>query len=267
MRRSVVETKRDRLMLIRDAGFSRVSKLSVLAGTVVAYGTFVVLISGITGLMAVLGVDGHLDSLSANDWRRLGAIGSAIAAFSMFVSWLFGGYVSGRMSRRAGVLHGFLSFVLGIFIVAGLGALISTQLATDQVLDNLRTVGIPTSGDEWAAIGTLAGIGTLLGMLLGSLAGGALGERWHAKLLTRAIDPDVGAAAEARERAEKNYAEARDGFVAAGTVRESAIDRVRLARGRRTHADGDGDGTIDVTERADTDATTTRTDTGKRTTV
>jgi hypothetical protein len=79
-------------------------------------------------------------------------------------------------------------FVLAILVPAILAAILSSQ--ADQVdpsvgptaLGNLRSIGIPTSGDEWAEIGTIVGLGSLLAMLAGSVLGGILGERWHGKL-------------------------------------------------------------------------------------
>ena len=76
---------------------------------------------------------------------------------------------------------------LAILIPAILAAILSSQ--ADQVdpnagstaLGNLRSIGIPTSGDEWAKIGTIVGLGSLLAMLVGSVLGGILGERWHSK--------------------------------------------------------------------------------------
>ena len=38
-------------------------------------------------------------------------------------------------------------------------------------------------------------------MLLGAVAGGFLGERWHGKLVRRALDPSVGPEADARAAA------------------------------------------------------------------
>jgi hypothetical protein len=78
-------------------------------------------------------------------------------------------------------------FVLAILVPAILAAILSSQ--ADQVdpnagstaLGNLRSIGIPTSGDEWAQIGTIVGLGSLLAMLIGSVLGGILGERWHSK--------------------------------------------------------------------------------------
>ncbi|MDP9209899.1 MAG: hypothetical protein M3O65_15710, partial [Actinomycetota bacterium] len=73
--------------------------------------------------------------------------------------------------------------------------------AGPTALGNLRSIGIPTSGEEWAEIGTIVGLGSLLAMLAGSVLGGILGERWHGKLPrpvhaeTRTVvdgaDPDV----------------------------------------------------------------------------
>ena len=91
------------------------------------------------------------------------------------------------MARRAGWLNGLAVFVLAILVPAILAAILSSQ--ADQVdpnagstaLGNLRSIGIPTSGDEWAQIGTIVGLGSLLAMLIGSVLGGILGERWHSK--------------------------------------------------------------------------------------
>jgi len=41
---------------------------------------------------------------------------------------------------------------------------------------------LPITAAEWARIGTVAGIGTLVGMLVGAGIGGVVGERWHSEL-------------------------------------------------------------------------------------
>jgi hypothetical protein len=134
------------------------------------------------------------ESLSTNDWREFGMATGAAAALSLFLAYLFGGYVAGRMARRAGMLHGALVFIFGILLVAGVAAAIGSQADADAVTSNLRSMGLPTSGEEYAAIGTFAGLGAIVAMLLGSLLGGSLGERWHGKLVARALDPAVGPA-------------------------------------------------------------------------
>jgi hypothetical protein len=40
--------------------------------------------------------------------------------------------------------------------------------------------------------GAIAGIAALVIMLIGSMLGGISGERWHGKLVARALDPSIG---------------------------------------------------------------------------
>jgi hypothetical protein len=189
MRTDTVESRHDRAVLAQDAGLGKVSFVSVLAGTLVAYGAFAVLLAIAAAVARSIGFD---TDLSDNEWRRLGAAGGAVVAVVLFVAYWFGGYVAGRMSRRAGLTNGFLVFALGVVLAVGVAGLVNLFTDGENITRELRGVGVPTTWDEWRDIGTVAGIGSLLGMLLGALAGGAAGERWHGKLLSRAMDPTVG---------------------------------------------------------------------------
>jgi len=184
-----IETGRDRAALTREAGIGKLSLISVLAGVLVAYGAFAVLAALAGAVAAVIGLD---TDLSANNWAELG-IGSAIAAaVVLLLAYLFGGYVAGRMARRAGLLHGVGVFVLALLLVALIVVIAATQTDTSVIRGNLRSLGIPTTGAEWGNVGTLAGIGSLVAMLVGALLGGLLGERWHTKLTRRAASPNYG---------------------------------------------------------------------------
>jgi hypothetical protein len=189
MATDIVETRQDRRLLAADAGLGRVSLLSVLAGVMTAYGTFVLVLAVTAGVLRLLGVDTHY---SASDWKDIGFGGGLVAAAVLFVSYLFGGYVAGRMARRAGVTNGLLVFVLGVLFLLGAAALANAATDSGEILRNLRSLGIPTAASEWTTAGLIVGIASLAAMLVGSLAGGALGERWHGKLLTRAVDPGFG---------------------------------------------------------------------------
>lgn len=190
-----VENRHDRMELANEAGFSKVSPGSVLAGVLVAYGAFAVLAAIAGGILNAMGVD--INAFSENDWRDYGLVTGIAAGLILFLSYLYGGYVAGRMARRAGAANGVGVFVLGILVAAGVGAAIGSQTGADGVVDNLRSIGVPTSGDQLRSIGTIAGIGSLLAMLLGSVIGGMNGERWHGKLMRRALDPTVGTTTEA----------------------------------------------------------------------
>jgi hypothetical protein len=178
------ESPQDRASLAREAGLGRLSFPSILAGVLVAYGAFAVLAALVGTAAAAIGLN---TGLNRNDWATLG-VGSAIAvAVVLLVAYLFGGYVVGRMARRAGLLNGLALFLLALLLVAVVGAVAASQADAETIGSNLRSLGIPTTGTEWGKAGTVAGIGSLAAMLLGALLGGVLGERWHSKLTRRAV--------------------------------------------------------------------------------
>ena len=235
-RAHAVETRGDRTALFTEAGFGRVSVASVLAGTLVAYGAFAVLLAITAAVARSAGFD---TDLSTNEWRDLGAAGGVVVAAVLLLCYLFGGYVAGRMARRAGATNGVLVFVLGLLVAAGVTGLVNVFTDGDDILRNLRNVGIPTSGEEWKDIGTVAGIGSLVAMFVGSVLGGALGERWHAKLMARAADPSVGPEARARAEAEHHRRELRK---AEERAREHRLDPAAVDGVDRTPApSGDAD--------------------------
>lgn len=243
-RAHAVETRGDRAALAQHAGWGRISLASVLAGTLVAYGAFAVLLAITAAVAESIGID---TDLSTNDWRSLGAVGGAVVAAVLLACYLFGGYVAGRMARRAGATNGLLVFVLGVLVAAGVTALVNVFTDGDAILQNLRNVGVPTSGEEWRDIGTVAGLGSLLAMIVGAVVGGILGERWHAKLLARAADPSVGPEARARAEAEHHRSQAQK---AEERARESRLGDTTTTT-TTTDDDRDRDRDREVVYRAD----------------
>jgi len=77
------------LTFAREAGLGRVSLPSAVAATMVAYGTFAVLLALVGGIAARIAGSGT-SALSSNDWQNLGA-GAGIAVALLAVSYLFGG--------------------------------------------------------------------------------------------------------------------------------------------------------------------------------
>ncbi len=206
-RRSIVETGRDRKALAADAGFGAVSLPSILAGVLVAYGAFAILAALVGAITNAIGVDTDVIS---TDYEQLSVAAGLITAAVLFLSYLFGGYVAGRMARRSGIVQGILVAVLGLVIVAVVAALASQAADTDEIVGNLRDLGVPTTADEYGQAFTIAGLAALAGILLGGLLGGILGERWHGRLLARAVDPNVGTEADMRTRAQQDMARAEE---------------------------------------------------------
>ena len=195
LRTNTVETAKDRVGLAHDAGLSRISFLSVVAGTFAAFGAFALIASifGVIGSAA-----GGAFEVPRGNWETAGIVGAVVLGITLLCSYLFGGYVAGRMARRSGTLHGLLVFFLGFLIAAAVSGLVTLIAGADNmrsgVTDTLSSIGVPTSGNALATMGSIGGIVALGSMLLGSLIGGRLGDRWHGKLLTRALDPNVGPA-------------------------------------------------------------------------
>lgn len=197
MRTRSVESGRDRKAFARDAGMGQVSLISVLAGTLVAFASFAILLAIVAGILSAVGID--TAELTSNDYEELGIVGAIVAALVLFLSYFFGGYIAGRLARRAGALNGGLVLLLAVLIGAVIALVVGTQTDTEAVAADLRIVGVPTSGADYASIGTIAGIVSLVAMLAGAVLGGLAGERWHGKLAARALSPEVGPQAEARQ--------------------------------------------------------------------
>ncbi len=200
-RQQSIEGRRDRLELAREAGWGGVSWFSVAAGVFTALGAFALCV-GITA--AVLHpLDFSLDGLTDNDWQRLGLVAGLLSAAALLGAFSFGGYAAGRMARRAGLRHGVLVFAVGVGVLAWAAGITGAEGAAAAIRDRLESFGAPTGTSTWFGVAVLAGAAALGGMLLGAVLGGIRGERWHQRLVARALDPDIGPEADLRAEAER----------------------------------------------------------------
>ena len=253
--RGLTESGRDRRALAADAGFGSLSIGSILAGVLVGYGAFATLIGIAAAVVDALNVD---TDLAGSDYEQLGVTGGLIVAGVLLLSYLFGGYVAGRMARRAGILNGLAVAILGLAIAAAVAALVRASDA-ETINTSLRSLGVPTTADEYGQAVSVAGIASLAAIVIGSLFGGSLGERWHGKLLSRAVDPNIGTEADARRQAQADMARAEE-------ERTLAFDRARTSnpsRARRVDRDALSDAdrrVLDDDTRTTSTAATRRTD-------
>jgi hypothetical protein len=198
------QTARDRRAVVEEAGLSRLSFVSVLAGTLAAYGAFA-LVAAIAGaLLDAADVD---TDFTTNDWSSTGAIGGLATGVVLLLAYLFGGYVAGRMARRDGMLHGIAVALLSIIGGGIAGAVIGAVADDADVERNLRSIGVPTSWDDWSGVAVATAIVAVAAVIIGSIVGAMYGERWHARLVRRAADPSIGPAAAAQRRADEMAAE------------------------------------------------------------
>jgi hypothetical protein len=210
-----IEGKRERLELVHEAGWGRVSWLSVAAGALAAIGAFTLCVGVVAAVLYPIGLD--LDGFSDSSWKTLGLGAGLGAAGVLLAAFGFGGYVAGRMARRAGLRHGVLVLVAGLVVLAAAAGIAELEGALTAIRDRAESIGAPTGDGTWGGVAVVTGAAAIAGMALGSVLGGLRGERWHQRLIARALDPDVGpdadlradvdaqrkAAAEALERAQK----------------------------------------------------------------
>lgn len=186
--------------VVREAGLGRVSILSIVAGTLASYGAFALIAAGAAAVLSAIDVD---TDFTTNNWRTEEAAAAILTAVVLFLSYLFGGYVAGRMARRSGLLHGAAVFVLGLLAAIAVGGLVSVvadESKDDDLGDTLRSIGAPTTLDEWGDVAAITAVAAVALMAVGAILGGLLGERWHTKLARRALDPEYGPEADARRR-------------------------------------------------------------------
>ena len=240
-RRDVVENRRDRLDFVRNAGWRKVSGFSVVAGLLAAYGAFALVLAITASVLHALGIDSS--ELNDNEWRELGVGAGAVVVAVLFGAYLLGGYVAGRMARRAGGLHGFLVFAAGIVVLAAVAGIAHAQDGTQALVDRLDALGAPTSGDVWAEVGSVVGVAGVVAALVGGMLGGVAGERWHQRLAARVLDPSVGPEANLEKRQRKlEKAERRLERKREKAERRGVLTMSRATGDGERGDDGDGNG-------------------------
>src|SRR4051812_28879699 len=112
----------------------------------------------------------------------IGIAGGITLMVVLFLAYLAGGYVAGRMARFDGVKQGVAVWVIGLLVIVAVAVLGAVLGAQYNVLSQLNLPSIPISGGALTTGGIIAGIAALLVTLLGAILGGKLGTRYHRKI-------------------------------------------------------------------------------------
>jgi hypothetical protein len=113
----------------------------------------------------------------------VGLTGSIVLLVILFLAYVCGGYVAGRMARFSGVKQGVAVWVWAVVIaivVAALGALAGSQF---DVLANLNGLPrLPINEGTLTTGGIIAALLALAAALAGAILGGLAGMRYHRKV-------------------------------------------------------------------------------------
>jgi hypothetical protein len=114
--------------------------------------------------------------------NQIGIGGGIAILVVLFLAYLAGGYVAGRMARFDGARQGLAVWLVGLIVVlvlAAAGALLGAQY---NVLQQLNLPRIPIDEGTATTAGIITLVAILLVTLLGAALGGKLGDRYHRRV-------------------------------------------------------------------------------------
>jgi hypothetical protein len=169
---------------VQRARFGGIKWGAAFFGWLSANGLAVLLIALLSAAGVAIGLTNGVDTAdeAAAQANTVGLAGGIAVLVALFLAYLAGGYVAGRMARFDGVRQGLAVWVIGLVVVALLAIAVAVLGTQYNVLQHLNLPRIPV--DEGTA--TTAGLITLgailIGTLLGAILGGKLGTRYHRKI-------------------------------------------------------------------------------------
>jgi hypothetical protein len=133
------------------------------------------------GLTQVSSVDQAADQATAQA-DTIGLTGGIALLVVLFLAYLAGGYVAGRMARFDGVKQGLAVWIIGLLVAVLLGIAGAVLGSEYNVLSQLNLPNLPISGDTLTTAGVIALVAVLVVTLVGAVLGGKLGTQYHRKV-------------------------------------------------------------------------------------
>lgn len=141
-----------------------------------------------TGTAAILGaivaaVRFGVTGTTSGDAKNASWLDVILAVIVLFIAYLAGGYVAGRMARFNGVRQGvavWLWALIVAIVVGVIGAIVGSQW---DILANLQSFPrLPFTGQTATVIGIISAIVLLVVTLVGAILGGLAGMGYHRRV-------------------------------------------------------------------------------------
>jgi hypothetical protein len=176
--------RRDVVTKQKDA-FGGMKFGSCFFGWLTASGTAVLLAAMVTGVGAALGLTSTVDPTNPTpaQTESIGFVGGIVLLAIIFVSYLAGGYVAGRMARFNGLKQGlgvWLWAVVMAILVGVAGWLAGARFDVFAQVNSFPR--LPLNEGTLTTGGIIVAIGVVAASLIGALLGGLAGMRYHRRV-------------------------------------------------------------------------------------
>ncbi|MGY1754523.1 hypothetical protein [Blastococcus sp. SYSU D01042] len=153
-------------------------------GWLSANGLAVLLVALLSAGGVAIGLTEGLDSAdeAAEQADTIGIAGGIVLLVVLFLAYLAGGYVAGRMARFDGARQGIAVWVIGLLVVLALAVAGLVFGSEYNVLQQLDLPRIPIDEGTATTGGIIALVAVLVVTLVGAILGGKLGDRYHRKV-------------------------------------------------------------------------------------
>ena len=153
-------------------------------GWLSANGLAVLLVALLSAAGVAIGLTQGVPSVgdATQEADTIGIVGGIVLLVILFLAYLAGGYVAGRMARFDGARQGVAVWVIGLLVVLALAAAGLAFGSQYNVLQQLNLPRIPIDEGTATTGGIIALVAVLLVTLLGAILGGKAGDRYHRKV-------------------------------------------------------------------------------------
>lgn len=157
-------------------------------GWLTATGTAVLLTALVSAAGAAVGVSASGDATQAADAMAenagtVGLVGAIALAVVLFISYIAGGYVAGRMARFSGAKQGVAVWLWAIVIAVVVAIVTALAGSRFNILANLDSFPrIPLGEGAVTTAGVITALVLVAISLVGAIVGGLAGMRYHRRV-------------------------------------------------------------------------------------